>query len=350
MPKLSAVCTSVPPFEISQEEASEFVYRLFRKHRKDMDRLMPVFRNAGIMRRYFSVPLEWYGSDHSLEERNRIYIESATKLGESSIRALFTRTGLTRADIDGIFYVNTTGLATPSIDARLVNVLDLRKNIRRTPIWGLGCAGGAAGLRHAFDYLVGHPKHRVLVVAVELCGLTFVPDDYSKSNVVACALFGEGAAAALLCGDEVSNSGPSIIAVQSTFYPDSLEIMGWDITSRGMQVVFNKRIPQLVEQQAGPELDAFLAANNLSHADIAHFLYHPGGTKVVSAYQSAYGRDDGSFDLSLEVLANYGNMSSVTVLFVIERFLRTVRSEESKHAVISALGPGFCSESLLMRY
>ncbi len=251
--------------------------------------------------------------------------------------------------IDYIIYINTTGLATPIIDARLINILVLRRDIRRTPIWGLGCAGGAAGLSHAHHHAVGHSKDRVLVVAVELCGLTFIHDDFTKSNFVASALFADGAAAALICGDDVESDGLDIVDTQSTFYPDSLEVMGWNIVSRGMQVVFDKRIPKIVIENAASELDGLLGDNYLSREDIVQFMYHPGGAKVVEAYESAYGTNGNGFVHSRDVLREYGNMSSVTVLYVVERYLKKHGIGNPDYGVISALGPGFCSESLLVK-
>jgi alkylresorcinol/alkylpyrone synthase len=348
MPRLTAVATAVPQYRVDQDEARTFAATMFGSRVAEIDRLLPLFDNAGIRTRYFSMPVEWFGEEHRLEEKNRIYIESATDLGARSCRAVLTGTDTKAEQIDYIIYINTTGLATPSIDARLINVLGMRRNVRRTPIWGLGCAGGAAGLSHAYHYLLGHPGHRVLVVAVELCGLTFIHDDYSKSNLVACALFGEGAAAALICGDEVASAGLDILDTQSNFYPDSLNVMGWNIVSRGMQVVFDKRIPDIVSSHAARELDSFLTGHQTTKDDIRHFLYHPGGMKVVDAYEHAYGTNGDRFALSREVLRDYGNMSSVTVLFVIARYLEKYGATGSGYGVISALGPGFCSESLLV--
>lgn len=348
MPRLSAVATAVPPYRVDQDEARTFAAHVFGSRLAEIDRLLPLFDNAGIRTRYFSAPVDWFGQEHSLEEKNRIYIESATALGAQASRAVLNQTGTKPEQIDYIIYINTTGLATPSIDARLINVLGMRRNVRRTPIWGLGCAGGAAGLSHAYHYLLGHPDHRVLVVAVELCGLTFIHDDYSKSNLVACALFGEGAAAALMCGDEVEAAGLDILDTQSSFYPDSLNVMGWNIVSRGMQVVFDRRIPDIVAGHAAPELDSFLAGRQTAREDIRHFLYHPGGMKVVDAYERAYAVNGDRFALSREVLRDYGNMSSVTVLFVVAKYLERYGPLGSGYGVISALGPGFCSESLLV--
>ena len=349
MPKLAGVATALPPYRIEQATAREFARRFFGGHIPRIERLLPVFDHTGIHTRYFSKPLEWFERPHSTEEKNRIYIEMATCLGARASESVLAKAGLEPGDIDYVLYINTTGLATPSIDARLINLLKLRPNVRRTPIWGLGCAGGAAGLSHAYHYALGHPRARILVVAVELCGLTFIPDDYSKSNLIAAALFADGAAAALVCGDEVETEGLEIRATQSTFYPDSLDVMGWNINSRGMQVVFDKRIPDIVRANAAGELKNFLRAHGLGLEDVRRFLYHPGGTKVVNAYEQAYGVTNGSLDMVREVLSDFGNMSSVTVLFVLARYLEQFGFGKEGYGVISALGPGFCSESLLVK-
>jgi len=349
MPRLSGVATVVPENRIDQSTAQRLTERMFGDNLPGIRRLLPLFEHTGIEKRYFSVPAGWFEEEHSLQERNDIYIRSATDLGTRAARDVLEQTGTAAEEIDAIIYINTTGLATPSIDARLINVLGLRHDIIRTPIWGLGCAGGAAGLSHAYRYLRGHRDHRVLVVAIELCGLTFIRDDYSKSNFVACALFGDGAAAALICGDGVDAGGLEILATQSRFYPDSLSVMGWNIVSRGMQVVFDKRIPEIVLSHAREELISFLFSRQIQVQDVRHFLYHPGGMKVIDAYESAYGVGSNSFQLSRDVLREYGNMSSATVLFVVARYLERHGLVGDGYGVVSALGPGFCSESLLLR-
>ena len=349
MPKITGIAAAVPPNKIDQNYAREFAAILFGAHFKDIKRLLPLFDNAGIKTRYFSTSPDWFEKAHSLDEKNDIYIRMATELGANAIIKVLDSTRTESNEIDYLIYINTTGLATPSIDARLINRLGLRYDIRRTPIWGLGCAGGAAGLAHAYHYLLGHPAHRVLVVAVELCGLTFMHDDFSRSNLVACALFADGGAAALLCGDEVDSEGLEILATQSVFYPDSLNVMGWNIVAQGMQVVFDKRIPDIVAANSAAELDSFLGANSLTKSDISHYLYHPGGMKVIEAYEKAYGIDGDGFALSREILRDYGNMSSVTVLYVISRYLEKFGLHNPGYVVISALGPGFSSESLIVR-
>ena len=226
----------------------------------------------------------------------------------------------------------------------------MRSNVRRTPIWGLGCAGGAAGLSHAYHYLLGHTKERVLVVAIELCGLTFQQDDFSKSNFIATALFGEGAAAVLMTGDEVELEGVNVMDTRSTFWPDSLDVMGWNVMNTGLQVVFSQSIPKIVKARAKENLEGFLEEHDLGLRDIDYFILHPGGTKVVEAYESALGLSNGKLNFCRQALHDYGNMSSVSVLFVLAEHMKQFPLHSGKYGLISALGPGFCAESLLVRF
>lgn len=348
MPQLMDVVTAPPAYELSQVAAQAFARETFGAKRHDIERLLPIFANAAIRTRRICCPLDWYRRDHDFGERNQLYTEHATSLCVRAGRELLARHQLEPEQIDRVIYVNTTGLATPSIDARLINLLGLRAQVRRTPIWGLGCAGGAAGLAHAREHLVGHPRERVLLFVAEMCSLTLLRDDASTENVVATALFADGAAAALLSGDETGDEGYPLLASRSTLYPDSLSVMGWHVVSRGLQVVFDRRIPQIVTKHAATELDAFLADHDLTRADVTEYLYHPGGVKVLDAYRAAYDLDPERFHWSREVLERYGNMSSVTVLYVLERYLRAHAPGRGGHAVVSSLGPGFSSEMLLL--
>ena len=349
MPRLVDVVSAPPEHVIPQTVAAAFARDTFGSTVPHLERLMPIFENTGIETRRTCRPGEWYASSHTLAESSAVYIDAATTLCARAGRTILERARLSPCAIDRIIYVNTTGLATPSIDARLTNLLGLRKDVRRTPIWGLGCAGGVAGLSHAYDHLVGHPGERVLLVAAEMCSLTLLRDDPSPSNVVATALFADGAAVALLCGDDVGDAGYPLLASRSTLYPDSLDVMGWNVMSHGLQVVFDRSIPAIVERHAKPELDAFLAAHGLVQDDIDEFLFHPGGPKVLAAYADAYGIDRDRFAWSIATLREFGNMSSVTALYVLERYMARNPPGRGGHAVVSALGPGFASESLLMR-
>lgn len=226
MPRLVDVVIAPPAHRVEQATAADFARDTFGGAFKDITRLLPLFTNAGISSRHFCVPPEWFRAEHSLAEKNGAFIEAATSLCTRAGKEILERNKLKPSDIDRILFINTTGLATPSIDARLINLLGLRHDVRRTPIWGLGCAGGAAGLSHAFHHLKGRPKDRVLLFAAEMCSLTFLRNDTSKSNLVATALFSDGAAVALLTGDETEHSGFELLDARSTFYPDSLDVMG----------------------------------------------------------------------------------------------------------------------------
>lgn len=348
-PKIVSVTTAVPENRVDQSTAREFAKRIFSGRTADVKRLLSVFDNSQIQTRYFSRPLEWFEQPHTLSEKNQAYIESSTKLSFDAAQKLLERTGTAPDEIDYIIYVNSTGLATPSIDARLINLLDLRPNIRRLPVWGLGCAGGAAGLSQAYHHLLGHPDEKVLLVACELCGLTFLHDDLSKSNLVATALFGEGAAAVLLAGAGTNTLGIDILATNSRFFPDSLDVMGWNIMDSGLQVIFAKQIPDIIEKHALADLSIFLEDNELDLSDISRFLFHPGGARVIEAYQKALGMSNGALSISSDILRNYGNMSSVTVLFVLEEYLKKYGLNNNGYGLVSALGPGFSSESLLLK-
>lgn len=349
MPRLAAIRTVVPEFKLAQNEVREFAADLYDSKIDDLDRLLKVFDNSGIETRYFSRPLEWLRAPHTLAEKNEAYIRSATDLSAEAVNALLSDLDLDPKQIDRILYVNTTGIATPSIDARLINRLGLRSDIRRTPIWGLGCAGGAAGLSHACHLAHGHPQERILLVATELCGLTFISDDFSISNLVATALFAEGSAAALIVGDDVDHDGLEIVDTQSRFYPDSLDVMGWNVVSGGLQVVFQKRIPEIVAEHAHDELSGLLDKHQMTLDDIKQFLFHPGGRKVIEAYRQALDVADCRLTIASEILRDYGNMSSPTVLFVIEKYLEKSGLNNGGFGLISALGPGFSAETLLVR-
>ncbi len=299
------------------------------------------------------VPPPWFREEHDLAERSALYTEAATALSARAAREALQRAGREPADVDAILYVNTTGLATPSIDARLVGVLGLRPDVRRLPLWGLGCAGGSAGLGHAADLARGQPGSTILLIATELCGLTFMPGDASKSNLVACALFADGAAAAVVCGDPpgddpAADPGLPILGARSRLYPDSLGVMGWTVLQEGLQVVFQRRIPDIVREHAAADLGGFLADHQLGLEDVGAHLFHPGGAKVIAAYEEALDLAPDAMDWTRDVLRDFGNMSSTTVLFVIERYLRERGTGRGGYGLISALGPGFCSESLLV--
>ncbi len=353
---IRAVATAVPPFCYGQDEARRFSRILFGDVFPDIDRLMTVFDNAAIESRHFSSSVEWFYEEHSFEEKNRLYLESALKLGEEAIRKCLEASDLGPESVDHFIFVSSTGLSTPSIDARLINILGMRNDIRRTPIWGLGCAGGAAGLSRAHEFVRAFPEQRALLLAVELCGLTFQRNDLSKSNLIAASLFADGAAAVLVEGPACSADGPTgggrrgprLLSTRSTLWYDSLDVMGWEVNNHGLKVLFSKDIPSIVQRSVRPVLCGFLQDHGLTLETVHHFIAHPGGVKVIAAYEESLRLGNGQMDFAREVLRRYGNMSAPTVLFVLKMFLDAERIRPSEYGVITALGPGFSSEMLLI--
>jgi alkylresorcinol/alkylpyrone synthase len=347
--RISSVATAVPRHRVGQQVAQQFCRALFHETFSDIDRLLPVFNNSLVENRYFSVPEEWFETDHTFPEKNRHYIETALELGEAAISSCLRKANLAPQNIDHLFFISTTGLATPSIDAHLINILKLRPNVRRTPIWGLGCAGGVAGLSRAYEYTLAFPRERALVLALELCGLTFQRNDLSKSNLVATSLFGDGAAAVLVSGAETGDPGPRILASRSTLWYESLDVMGWEINDRGLKVLFSRDIPSIVRSLALPALLEFLASQELDLHDLRHIIAHPGGAKVIEAYERALGLAEDQMDRARGILRRYGNMSSPTVLFVLEDFIRAQVIRPDEYGLVTALGPGFSAEMMLIQ-
>lgn len=351
MPTIASVATAVPPYQISQSFAREYAQQFFAPEIADVERYLTVFDHAEIDTRYVSAPPEWFMQPHSFGEANDLYIDMACKLGEAAARRCLDQAGVGVEAIDHIFFVSTTGLASPSLDARLITLLGLSPHTRRTPIWGLGCAGGLSGLERAQEYVRAYPTHRALLISVELCSLTMQFDDRSKRNLVALSLFGDGAAAVLVEGDAVATPTPRssrIIDTRSTLFPDSFDLMGWDVVDRGFRVVFGTRIPSIVTHQYQQLAGDFLALHQLSADDIAHHIYHPGGAKVLRAYEKALQLGPTRLDHSRAVLREYGNMSSATVFFVLERFVQHATIQPGDKGLLCVFGPGFSCEMLLI--
>jgi alkylresorcinol/alkylpyrone synthase len=350
-PRVLSVATAVPKHRVSQETARDFARLMFSETYRAVERLLPIFDNAHIDSRHFCMPPEWFGEDHTFPEKNALYVKHALDLSEKAATRALDRAGVRPEDVGAIFFVSTTGISTPSLDSKLIFRLGLPEHARRIPIWGLGCAGGAGGLARAADYVRAYPEKPVLFVGVELCGLTFVKGDRSKSNLVGTSLFADGAAAVLL-GIEASGTDatePELHGSYSTTWPGTEDVMGWDLVEAGLQVRFAKSVPQIVHEKMRGNLEAACASLGLGLEDLRHFVLHPGGTKVLEAYEETLGLKPGELDLSWEILRNYGNMSSVSVLFVLERFLEDYPAGSGEYGTISALGPGFSAEHVLFR-
>ena len=358
MPKILSVSTFKPPHEVKQQQAVELTRSLFSEKYKDIERLLKVFQNGDIETRNVCMPLEWYGKEHDFEERNNLYIQHAVDFGVQAVLSCLQGDGMLEAPIepsmiDAIFFISSSGISTPSIEARIMNRIPFRDNTKRVPIWGLGCAGGAAGISRAYEYCLAFPEANVLVLSVELCSLTFQKDDYSKSNLVGVSLFSDGVACALVSGDKssvkVKKAMPKVIATTSKLMPDSEDVMGWDVKNTGLYVVFSKSIPAIITNWLGPFVHEFLSEHGLTKDDITHFVAHPGGKKVLEAYEAALGFDQTKTDISRDVLRQNGNMSSPTILYVLEKFMES-EPAAGDYGLMAALGPGFCGELLLLKW
>ncbi|WP_282608310.1 type III polyketide synthase [Pelagibius sp. Alg239-R121] len=345
-PRLLSLATAVPPFVLNQTEVAAQARELFAHRARDIDRLMPVFAHAGIETRHSCVPLEWYRNAADWKQRNSIYVDSAVDLLAEAASNCLEQAGTVVDEVDAIITVSTTGIATPSLDALLMDRLAFRRDAMRLPVFGLGCAGGVLGLSRAGSFASAMPGKKVLLLVVELCALTFRPDDLSKSNVIAAALFGDGAAAALV-GTSPSPASthiqPALTAAGEYTWPDSLDVMGWHIENDGFGVLFSKDIPGIIGERFGPALDGFLRRNGLKRSELDDFVCHPGGTKVLAALEAVLGLPDGAMSDARDVLRNYGNMSAATVMFVLERALKrqTEQAGTAGKMLMSSLGPGF---------
>ena len=352
MSRVIAVASEDAPFKVGQEEVKDFAREIFSRRRGDLDRLLNVFNSTSILSRHFTEERSWYGKEHGFAERNELYIRNAVKLSEACSLRCLEEAGLQPADIHHVIFVSSTGLSTPSIDARLFNTVKLNSHVKRTPIWGLGCAGGAAGLSRALEYTIAMPGHAVLLIAIELCGLTFQKDDYSKNNLVGTALFSDGAAAAVVVGEEhplAGHSGISLLSSLSTIFDNSLDVMGWDVEDTGLKVIFSKDIPTIVHKCVRENVEELAEQSGLGLSDIRHFVIHPGGPKVMDAYEHSLGLQDGALRHSRKVFYEHGNMSSPTVLYVLKEFMGSRGYGPDEYGLISALGPGFSSELVLFK-
>ncbi len=355
-PRLTALATALPEHVVRQPDVRAAAARVFGSLlQRDGGRLLAVFDSTGIEERRFCVPLDWFAVERSFAEANACYVEHALALAERAVSGVLDHADLEPRDVDHLLFVSSTGIATPSLDARLANRLGFRRDFRRTPVWGLGCAGGAAGLARARDLALADPRARVVLVAVELCSLTFQRRDLDRRNFVASSLFSDGAAAALVCGAEAAptraNGWPALelLATRSTLWPETLDVMGWTVDGDGLHVVFSRDIPTIVRERVRENLEAFLADQGLDLDRLDHVVAHPGGPKVLAAYAEALDLPPERFRRAQEVLTRCGNMSSPTCLFVLERALEAGDLRPGDTAVVTALGPGFSSEMVLAR-
>ena len=349
-PSVHAVTRTLPDHYCPQEEFIDFFKKTWATRFFNLDRLEELHRKVSVSGRHVAVPLADLEALDTFGKRNDAYIRHAVDLGERAIRAALAEAGLSPKDVDHIFFVSITGLATPSIDALLVNRLGLRPDVKRTPIFGLGCLAGAAGLARAADYLRAFPGEVAVLLSVELCVLTHQKEDLSIANIIASGLFGDGASAAVLVGAARAEEGhPRVLTSRSSFYPDTEKVMGWDIGETGFRVVLSPDVPAMVKKHFRADVDGFLSSQGLERGEIAHWVLHTGGPKVLDAFTSTLELPEGALSRTWDSLQRYGNLSSASVLFVLSELLESGAAAPGDYGVLAAMGPGFCAEMVLLQ-
>ncbi len=341
--KLRSLATAVPEHMLRTEDVAREVAAIFNGRHADFERMVPVFANTGIECRYSVKPYGWFKNDQGWPERTQAFIEGASELFRRAVTAALDQANVPADEIDTIITVSSTGVATPSIEAHVLHELGFRDDVKRVPVFGLGCAGGVSGLSLAARLAEASPGSIVLIAVIELCTLAFRPDEMTKSNIVATALFGDGAAACVLSTEgeaygEIEHAGEHTWA-------NTLDVMGWRMDPQGFGAIFSRSIPDLTASDLRPAADAFLARRNLSLADVDAFTFHPGGAKVITALEQAFSLEQGQLQNERAILSGYGNMSAPTVLFVLERALA---GPFTGRRFISALGPGFTASFMTM--
>jgi alkylresorcinol/alkylpyrone synthase len=349
-PHIVSASAALPPNYVDQETLLAAFRAQWAEKHFNLDRLEQLHRAVRVGGRHLALPIERYLELDSFAKRNDAWIAAAVELGEAALREALLRADLRPADLDHLYFVTVTGLATPSIDARLVNRLGLRPDVKRVPIFGLGCVAGAAGLARAADAVRAFPGQIAALLAVELCSLTLQREDLSVANIIASGLFGDGAAAVLLGGDERAARGPRVVATRSVFYPETERVMGWDIVDSGFKVVLSPEVPQLVRARVRSDVDSFLASHGLSRSDVRHWICHSGGPRVLEAFEEALELPRAALQRTWDSLHQVGNLSSASVLFVLRDLLDSREAEPGDLGLLIAMGPGFCSELVLLRW
>lgn len=348
--KIASAASAFPKHYYSQKFLLEQLQQYWGDRLPNAQVLARLHRNVAVEGRHLALPTEKYYDIATWGQANDLWIEVAQELGEQALCRALHHAGLDRQQLGALFFVSVTGIASPSIDALLINRMGLPANIRRVPIFGLGCVAGAAGIARAADYVRAYPEQAAALVSVELCSLTIQRDDLSVANLISSGLFADGAAAVIVAGNEVPSAGPVIRATRSIFYPETEEMMGWKITEKGFRITLSPEVPQLIREHLGHDVDAFLADQGLKRSDLNSWVLHTGGPKVLEATASALGLHNGQLEASWECLKRVGNLSSASVLVVLEDIMRNRRPEPGTLGLLAAMGPGFCSELLLLEW
>ena len=342
--QLLSIATAVPPHILDTKDVEVQAAKIFARFGALYEKMQSVFANTGIERRYSAAPSEWFYEPHGWPDRTALFLSAAKQLFKDAASRALAEAHCKASEIDAIVTVSSTGIATPSIEAHVLHEMGFRTDVHRVPVFGLGCAGGLSGLALASKLAVAMPGRKVLLVVIELCTLAFRPDEMTKSNIIASALFGDGAAAAVLCAGSDAGHGTIEYAGEHC-WPDTIDVMGWRVDPEGFGAIFSRSIPDLALRDLRPAADLFLTRHNLALKDMDAFSFHPGGAKVVQALESAFELDEGRLVNERKVLAGYGNMSAPTVLFVLKECLA---APTKGRRFLCALGPGFTGTFMTM--
>ncbi len=348
--KIISAASAFPPYRYSQQAIAGALKKHWGHEPQRSQVIDRLHSRTGVDYRHMVLPLQAYDRVDTWGKANSIWIQAAQQLAKTALCRAMTEPGILPSELDALIFVSVTGISSPSIDAKLINLLGLSPGIKRMPIFGLGCVAGAAGIARAADYVRAFPDQIAALVSVELCSLTWQRDDTSAANLISSGLFGDGAASVLVAGADTPFDGPEIVATRSTFYPQTEDVMGWDISEKGFQIMLSRDVPKVVREHLREDVDGFLAEHGLSRADIDSWIIHTGGPAVLDAVQDSLDLPVGALDLSWDCLRRVGNLSSASVLVVLEDVLRRGGGKPGTYSVLAAMGPGFCSEVLLLRW
>lgn len=348
--RIASAASAFPKHYYSQKFLLEQLQEYWGDRLPNPQVLARLHRNVAVEGRHLALPTEKYYDIATWGQANDLWIEVAQELGEQALCRALHHAGLETGDLGALFFASVTGISSPSIDALLVNRMGLPANIRRVPIFGLGCVAGAAGIARAADYVRAYPSQTAALVSVELCSLTIQRDDLSVANLISSGLFADGSAAVIVTGDDVNANGPDILATRSVFYPDTEKMMGWKVTEKGFRITLSPEVPTLIREHLGHDVDTFLAENGYQRGDIGSWVLHTGGPKVLEATAAALDLHNGQLDASWECLRRVGNLSSASVLVVLEDVMRNRRPKPGTLGMLAAMGPGFCSELVLLEW
>ena len=348
--KITSAASAFPKHYYPQKFLLEKLQEYWGDQLKNPQMLARLHRNVAVEGRHLAIPAEKYYEIDSWGKANDIWIEVAQELGEQALCRALHHAGLHASELGALFFTSVTGISSPSIDALLINRMGLPVNIRRVPIFGLGCVAGAAGIARAADYVRAYPRQAAALVSVELCSLTIQRDDLSVANLISSGLFADGSAAVIVTGDDVDAIGPQVLATRSVFYPDTEEMMGWKVTEKGFRITLSPEVPVLIREHLGHDVDTFLAEHGHKRSDIGSWVLHTGGPKVLEATAAALDLNNGQLDASWDCLKRVGNLSSASVLVVLEDVMRNRRPEPGTLGILAAMGPGFCSEIVLLQW